>query len=151
MNRHERWRAAILLVSGALLLVAAGVQFAAAYRWDPSAPFYLNGYYLSGVAYLLGSAGLVATWWLSRSAGAPASAEGKLVRSIGFLALAGAIAVFALATAPWRDARARIYETLFLAVGKEAPEIEGEDTEGQPLRLSDYRGKVVLLKFWGFW
>jgi peroxiredoxin Q/BCP len=35
-----------------------------------------------------------------------------------------------------------------LAVGQEAPDIEGVDQDGQPLRLSDYRGKVVLLYFW---
>ncbi len=38
-----------------------------------------------------------------------------------------------------------------LAVGKAAPEIEGEDGDGRPLKLSDYRGKVVVLDFWGHW
>jgi hypothetical protein len=38
-----------------------------------------------------------------------------------------------------------------LAIGKPAPEIEGEDIDGRPLRLSDYRGKVVVLDFWGHW
>ena len=38
-----------------------------------------------------------------------------------------------------------------LAIGKPAPEIEGEDIDGKPLRLSDYRGKVVVLDFWGHW
>ena len=38
-----------------------------------------------------------------------------------------------------------------LSVGKTPPEIEGEDIAGQPLKLSDYRGKVVLLDFWGHW
>jgi hypothetical protein len=32
-----------------------------------------------------------------------------------------------------------------------APEIAGEDLDGVPFRLSDYRGKVVLLDFWGDW
>jgi hypothetical protein len=36
-------------------------------------------------------------------------------------------------------------------VGKGAPEIRGEDMEGKPFTLSDYRGKVVLLDFWGHW
>lgn len=31
---------------------------------------------------------------------------------------------------------------------KPAPEIDGQDTEGNPLRLSDQKGKVVLLSFW---
>lgn len=33
-------------------------------------------------------------------------------------------------------------------VGKQAPEIEGPDLEGNLTRLSDQRGKVVLLSFW---
>ncbi|MDZ4774014.1 MAG: hypothetical protein SGI72_12865 [Planctomycetota bacterium] len=32
-----------------------------------------------------------------------------------------------------------------------APDIVGEDIDGQPIRLSDYRGKVVMLDFWGHW
>jgi peroxiredoxin len=38
-----------------------------------------------------------------------------------------------------------------LAIGKLAPEIEGRDHEGKAFRLSDYRGKVVLLTFSGNW
>jgi cytochrome oxidase Cu insertion factor (SCO1/SenC/PrrC family) len=37
------------------------------------------------------------------------------------------------------------------AVGKRAPEITGEDIDGKKFKLSDYRGKVVLLDFWGNW
>ena len=37
------------------------------------------------------------------------------------------------------------------AVGREAPEISGEDIDGVPFKLSDYRGRVVLLDFWGHW
>ena len=40
---------------------------------------------------------------------------------------------------------------LNLAVGKPAPEIEGVDVDGKPLKLSDYKGKVVVLVFWGSW
>lgn len=36
-------------------------------------------------------------------------------------------------------------------IGKAAPEIDGEDIDGQRFKLSDYRGKVVLLDFWGHW
>jgi thiol-disulfide isomerase/thioredoxin len=35
--------------------------------------------------------------------------------------------------------------------GKPAPEISGEDQDGQPMSLSEFRGKVVLLDFWGNW
>ena len=37
------------------------------------------------------------------------------------------------------------------ALDESAPEIEGEDIDGQPMKLSDYRGKVVMLDFWGDW
>jgi hypothetical protein len=51
-----------------------------------------------------------------------------------------------------RDAKARIDGILHpLAVGTVAPEVEGEDTDGKAFKLSDYRGKVVLLDFWGHW
>jgi len=36
-------------------------------------------------------------------------------------------------------------------VGKLAPEIEGKDLEGRKFKLSDYRGKVVMLDFWASW
>jgi hypothetical protein len=38
-----------------------------------------------------------------------------------------------------------------LLIGKVVPDIAGEDTDGKPFKLSDYRGKVVLLDFWGHW
>lgn len=38
-----------------------------------------------------------------------------------------------------------------LAVGKVAPEIDGKDLEGRAFRLSDYRGKVVVVAFTGEW
>ncbi len=38
-----------------------------------------------------------------------------------------------------------------LAVGKVAPEIEGRDQDGKPFKLSDYRGRVVVLTFSGNW
>ena len=37
------------------------------------------------------------------------------------------------------------------AVSETAPEIEGEDISGKSFKLSDYRGKVVMLDFWGNW
>jgi hypothetical protein len=38
-----------------------------------------------------------------------------------------------------------------LQIGMTAPDIEGEDIDGVAFKLSDYRGKVVVLDFWGFW
>jgi hypothetical protein len=45
-------------------------------------------------------------------------------------------------------AEAELFEVRHLVVGKEAPDIEGEDQDGKQFKLSDYRGKVVLLDFW---
>lgn len=36
-------------------------------------------------------------------------------------------------------------------IGKVTPEIEGEDVDGTSFKISDYRGKVILLDFWGHW
>ncbi|HIC23782.1 MAG TPA: hypothetical protein EYO84_10170 [Planctomycetes bacterium] len=53
----------------------------------------------------------------------------------------GAIAVAMLSPHPAED----------LVVGKVAPEIEGSDVDGNIFRLSDFRGRVVLIDFWGDW
>src|SRR5262245_29165392 len=45
-------------------------------------------------------------------------------------------------------AKTELYEIRFLSVGKTAPDIEGDDQDGKRFKLSDYRGKVVLLYFW---
>ena len=42
--------------------------------------------------------------------------------------------------------------TAQLPVGTAAPEFTLKDTQGQPVRLSQYRGKqYVLLNFWASW
>ncbi len=38
-----------------------------------------------------------------------------------------------------------------VATGKRSPEISGKDVTGKTIKLSDYKGKVVLLDFWGTW
>jgi hypothetical protein len=38
-----------------------------------------------------------------------------------------------------------------LKVGKTAPDIIGKDLDEVEFKLSDYRGKVVVLDFWGDW
>jgi hypothetical protein len=45
-------------------------------------------------------------------------------------------------------AQVELDDILHLAVGKVAPDIEGQDQDGNKFKLSDYRGKVVLLDFW---
>ncbi len=48
-------------------------------------------------------------------------------------------------------ARPELFELRHLTIGKSAPDITGEDIDGKTFKLSDYRGKVVLLDFWGNW
>ncbi|MHC5062929.1 MAG: hypothetical protein ACYTG5_03010 [Planctomycetota bacterium] len=48
-------------------------------------------------------------------------------------------------------AKGAIYELENLAIGMTAPEIEAADLDGVNFKLSDYRGKVVMLDFWGDW
>jgi hypothetical protein len=44
-----------------------------------------------------------------------------------------------------------LFEIRSLAIGKDAPEIAGEGVDGKPLKLTDFKGKVVVLDFWGHW
>jgi hypothetical protein len=48
-------------------------------------------------------------------------------------------------------ARGELFELRNLAIGKVAPEIEGKDVKGRTFKLSEYRGKVVVIDFWGDW
>jgi len=36
-------------------------------------------------------------------------------------------------------------------IGQPAPEIDGVDLDGVPMKLSEFRGKVVALSFWANW
>lgn len=44
-----------------------------------------------------------------------------------------------------------LFEMSNLSVGSPVPEISGQDIEGQAFKISDYRGKHVVLVFWGGW
>lgn len=69
-------------------------------------------------------------------------------------------AVFELANAKYGDVKVpygdtvaetvktELYAIRILSVGKSVPDIEGQDQDGKRFKLSDYRGKVVLLYFW---
>jgi thiol-disulfide isomerase/thioredoxin len=49
------------------------------------------------------------------------------------------------------EAEPELFELRHLGIGRTAPEITGEDLDGAGLKLSGYRGKVVLLVFWASW
>jgi len=50
-----------------------------------------------------------------------------------------------------KTAERELFEIQHLSIGCEAPEITAEDIDGVEFSLSDYRGKVVVLDFWGDW
>jgi hypothetical protein len=50
-----------------------------------------------------------------------------------------------------REIRSAIDLREKFGVGNIAPEIEGQDLDGVAFKLSDYRGKVIFLDFWGDW
>jgi hypothetical protein len=47
-----------------------------------------------------------------------------------------------------RKAKSELFDLRHLSVGKPAPEVKGVDQNGKHFKLSDYKGKVVLLDFW---
>lgn len=50
-----------------------------------------------------------------------------------------------------RSAEGYVFELDNLQIGMKAPDFEGEDVDGKKIKLSDFRGKVVVIDFWGFW
>jgi cytochrome oxidase Cu insertion factor (SCO1/SenC/PrrC family) len=63
----------------------------------------------------------------------------KAARIVGVL-LAGVLLGLVLANLPPH-----------FSVGGVAPDFTARDQEGKSFKLSEYRGKVVVLDFWGFW
>jgi len=49
------------------------------------------------------------------------------------------------------SAERNLFELRSLAIGQVAPDISGVDIQDVAFKLSDYRGKVVVLDFWGHW
>jgi len=48
-------------------------------------------------------------------------------------------------------AAGQLYELDHLQIGMKAPDFEAIDETGATFRLSEYRGKVIVVDFWGFW
>jgi hypothetical protein len=49
------------------------------------------------------------------------------------------------------QAKDALFDFTKLSIGRTAMEIDGEDIDGKKFKLSDYRGKVVVIDFWGNW
>lgn len=50
-----------------------------------------------------------------------------------------------------REHQAKDYKRTELAVGKDLPDFSFVDLNGKKRKFSEFRGKYVLLDFWGFW
>jgi hypothetical protein len=50
-----------------------------------------------------------------------------------------------------KQAERGLFELDHLQIGMTVPDIEGTDVDGAAFKLSEYRGKVVVLDFWGNW
>lgn len=66
------------------------------------------------------------------------------------------VAKFAALDAGWGGtygeiATRALFELEHLQIGMVAPDFEASDENGVKFKVSDYRGKVVVLDFWGFW
>jgi hypothetical protein len=48
-------------------------------------------------------------------------------------------------------AKGELFEIRHLAIGRVVPDIQGSDSDHKEFKLSDYRGKVVVLDFWAEW
>jgi hypothetical protein len=78
-------------------------------------------------------------------------AEGDKVAAEAEKQFAAAIELYKDNAAQKSAAEKELKAIKTLRVGKEAPEIKAPDLDGKDFKLSDYRGKVVLLDFWGNW
>jgi len=50
-----------------------------------------------------------------------------------------------------RRAGGQVFKVERLQIGMVAPEIVGKDIDGNDMKLSDFKGKVTVIDFWGFW
>ena len=73
------------------------------------------------------------------------------MRTMSRVGMAGLVMAALMLSSRSAVAQAKKHSPADLAIGKLAPEISGVDVDGRKFKLSDYRGKVVVLDFWGDW
>ncbi len=78
----------------------------------------------------------------------PPSEEGKRVEGKKLLA---AVAKDYADTDYGKEAKGFLFEMERLQLDMEIPDFEATDQSGKKFKLSEYRGKVVVVDFWGFW
>src|SRR5271170_1423049 len=76
------------------------------------------------------------------------------------LGMAGCVLMASAKAAPAQDTQVKVYQVPVKGVPdnltpadqrKPAPDFTLNDTQGRPVTLSEYKGKVVLLDFWATW
>lgn len=140
LGRHHLDRSEI---APALIFIGAGVD-----RSPESKAFLEGALERSSNAQVMGAAAYGLANRLRRAAGDDEQAERRkllqtAIDGLGDLEVRGQKVK--------ERAEGQLFALEHLALGKVAPEIEGEDTAGVKFKLSDYRGKVVVIDFWGDW
>jgi predicted Zn finger-like uncharacterized protein len=100
---------------------------------------------------LLGSAVLGGGFWLARTVLAPQQGADPSVAQAPPVAPPQLQGLPAQNVPPRNNNPPEPLPPQGIEIGNLAKEIESEDVDGKRLKLSDYRGKVVLLDFWGNW
>src|SRR5436309_2674393 len=77
----------------------------------------------------------------------PATPESRPSLRPLIIVLFGLVAVVVLVRVMWQEPQPPEGRR----VGDVCPEVAGTDIDGEPVRLSDYKGKVVLVSFWATW
>jgi peroxiredoxin len=68
------------------------------------------------------------------------------IKAIVFFLVVGSVAGFFV----YREVT-RVGDPGIVNIGQQAPDFSIKDQSGKAIKLSDYRGKVVFLNFWGTW
>jgi thiol-disulfide isomerase/thioredoxin len=131
----------LLVLSGTFLTVLiAGLQFTG--RLGPAQLWFRAPSFYFAAAILLA----VATWWFRRDFTHP---RARLIK-YGLPAM-GVMVLALIASLQRMDGRSTPISALLPTMRATAPELSFQETGGQVRKLSDYRGKVVLVNFWATW